>query len=504
MKRRKVLHLPGMLCACFMLCLLPLLYRNAFFDINRFKVEAVRIVVPVIGMVSAAAWLLVSRNRKIHTTIRNTDICVLLFALTCFISSARTGFDSASLIGNEGRYCGLWVMLSCALAYWLISRNKIGLRLIGMLTVISAALVALIGVLNAIGFDPLSFYPRLSHDQRAAFISTIGNINFFGVYVAMMLPLALSHWINAENTPEKALGLAAAALMVLGVHASRTDSAFLGMQMAFLAMFALCGNSFKKMMRILAFWAYSWVTIPLMGMLMNRGPEQFAYTGLLSMLCTTHMAEIVALILAGIALAVRFFSNKGMRPIGRNRLCVVCSVLLLLAIMLIILAIFLFTAVYDDVSLGAAADILRFDDNWGSSRGFVYKRSLRAFRDADWGDKAFGQGVDLAKRILKPYDDNPHINVVGVFNDAHCQPLQLLITCGIFGAFSFCGLLFFVFLDSARILEKSPEQLGILCSICGYLPMMCLTVTQPILMTTLFALCGYAQAQYRMSEEGNP
>ena len=141
MKRRKVLHLPGMLCACFMLCLLPLLYRNAFFDINRFKVEAVRIVVPVIGMVSAAAWLLVSRNRKIHTTIRNTDICVLLFALTCFISSARTGFDSASLIGNEGRYCGLWVMLSCALAYWLISRNKIGLRLIGMLTVISAQYV---------------------------------------------------------------------------------------------------------------------------------------------------------------------------------------------------------------------------------------------------------------------------------------------------------------------------------------------------------------------------
>ena len=428
----------------------------------------------------------------------------VLFSAVCLISSARTGFDSATLLGNEGRYCGLWVLLSCALAYFLISRNQMGLGWIVSLAVLSAGTVGLIGVLNAIGIDPLSFYPRLAKDQRAAFISTIGNINFFGVYLTMILPLAMNLWLQSRKKAAQLLGIAASAIMVLGVHVSRTDSAFLGMQTVFLAFFALSGSSYERIIKVTALWAYAWIMLPVSAFLMKLGPEQFVFTDLLALLCTTHIAELIGVLLLFLSLVLYAMYKKGKKPIGSKKLCIICIALFVLAFAMVVITIVLFTTVWDEINLGSAATILRFDDNWGSSRGFVFKRSLRAFRDASIADKLFGQGIDLARRILKPYDDNPYINVVGVFNDAHCQPLQLLITCGLLGAAFFCGLLVFVLIDAIRGSTRNPKMQGVLVSILGYIPMMCITVTQPILMTTLFALLGFSEAEYRTAvKEGS-
>ena len=104
-----------------------------------------------------------------------------------------------------------------------------------------------------------------------------------------------------------------------------------------------------------------------------------------------------------------------------------------------------FTKWDTQTDLGSLTALLRFDDMWGNARGFVYKRSFRAFHDYTWLEKLFGKGLGQTLSILTPYCDNQAAidYAGGVFTDTHCQPIQLLLTCGLVGMAAF--LAFYVF-----------------------------------------------------------
>lgn len=144
-------------CAAFMLCVVPLLFHDAFFDINRCKVEAVCRVVPVLVLLMGAAVLLAPGEKAgMAHPGRMSRALMLLFLASCVIACARVGFEPATLDGSEGRYCGLVFMLCCGAAFFVISEGEANGRLTAPI-VLCAAAVALLGLANALGIDPLGF-----------------------------------------------------------------------------------------------------------------------------------------------------------------------------------------------------------------------------------------------------------------------------------------------------------------------------------------------------------
>ena len=86
--------------------------------------------------------------------------------------------------------------------------------------------------------------------------------------------------------------------------------------------------------------------------------------------------------------------------------------------------------------------IFSFEDSWGNYRGFVWRRLMEAYRDFSVPQRLFGYGNESVKAIMtdRYYDDM--MNTVGViYDNAHNEYLQYLITTGIFGAVSYVGLL---------------------------------------------------------------
>ena len=86
--------------------------------------------------------------------------------------------------------------------------------------------------------------------------------------------------------------------------------------------------------------------------------------------------------------------------------------------------------------------IFSFEDSWGNYRGFVWRRLMEAYRDFSVPQMLFGYGNESVKAIMtdRYYDDM--MNTVGViYDNAHNEYLQYLITTGIFGAVSYVGLL---------------------------------------------------------------
>ena len=65
--------------------------------------------------------------------------------------------------------------------------------------VISATLVAGLGWLNYWNIDPFNVYFSMPAEDAHMFLSTIGNINFFGGFLCLCIPILVARAIKSGN-----------------------------------------------------------------------------------------------------------------------------------------------------------------------------------------------------------------------------------------------------------------------------------------------------------------
>lgn len=494
------------LCAGAMLFVLPLLFHDAFFDINRVKVGFVLRAVPVFAAAMVLAWIIRGRaggKGAPWKEIARPCAALLLFLLACVASSARVGFSSDVLTGSEGRYCGLWFFLACGAAFFVIAAGALRGKALMMWTLIAASVCSALGFANALGIDPLGFYAEIRPGQESAFLSTIGHFDFFGTYLVMMLGLAGGLCIFASGAKERALASVCAVIIAFGASASRTDSAFLGMHLVCAALLALSGGSLSAMARALVLWAVCFATLPVTRAALAHSLYDAAFSGLPLLLCEKGIALILSGLLLMAGAACMTLAGRGARAPGQKRMMIAVMLVLVLAALALLGVIVYFTAFDSQADLGSASTFLRFSDEWGSLRGFVYLRAVRAYADFTAAEKLLGKGLDTARAILTPYFDNPAGLASGVFNDAHCQPLQLLITGGLLTALAFAAFYLSMLAALVRHAGDDPILCGALAALFGYALIMLLNVTQPILISTYLSVAALAASRIRyLSRKG--
>jgi len=492
MRSRRLQNLVVNCCGFFMLFLLPLLFRDAFFDINRFKVQAVLFVIPVVACI--ALFLHIGNRSMPHTSyvVHPAQIWLCLLLLTVWISSAMAGFDPATLTGSEGRYCGAWFLSACVAACLIMSARESKVGFLAAAACVSASIVSFLGTLNILGVDPLGFYLRMQKGQEHVFLSTIGNVDFFGAYLAMLLPLSAFFAVCGRMRVKRWLSLLSCMLMMVGICISRTDVAFAASQVSFLVLVLLHGNSWTGMQRILLTWSGSWLCIPIGRFILQLSPYGLDYSGMLLMLCERKVPFLLCALLLILGWLCAYAYRNGFSVPRRRRLCLISFIALLIIACAVAVGMYFATSCLPEREATGIWRLFRLDDAWGSRRGFVYRRSLRAFSAFSLPKKLFGVGVDLTRRILSPYFDNPEMLQYGVFNDAHCQPLQFLLTCGIVGMVCFLGFYLSVLYAAFRHTEEQPLMRGVAASLGSYAVIMLLSVTQPILIAMYFSLCALA------------
>lgn len=92
-------------CAALMLCVIPLYFDDAFFNINRCKVSLIRTATPwllALMAVSLCASRLPGGKKRLERPIA-PDICMAAFLLACVIACARQGFNEDVTEAANGR-----------------------------------------------------------------------------------------------------------------------------------------------------------------------------------------------------------------------------------------------------------------------------------------------------------------------------------------------------------------------------------------------------------------
>ena len=179
---------------------LPIIYQDYYFNI--LVVKYYYYCAMIIGMAvftAIAAFVYIRRDRLLYggevmKTIRSeikissltiVDWAMIAFTLSAVISTLQSEYLYESFWGNEGRYCGLFLILLYTICYFLVTRCLEFKRWYMDVFLGAGLIVCLLGILHFFNLDLLGFKKEISQDDYNIFVSTIGNINTYTAYLAL-------------------------------------------------------------------------------------------------------------------------------------------------------------------------------------------------------------------------------------------------------------------------------------------------------------------------------
>lgn len=463
----------GVGAAC-LLCL-PLYMQNGYIGLVGGKFRLLLVFAGAAAVLAVRLFVAAPR-----AGLRRLGLPMLWLAGLCavYTAAACLADDPATAVwGISGRYNGLATLLACMAVYAAVRLGTgAGWRDTLERTMLAAgAAVTALAWLNYWKLDPLAVYYSLRAEDAHMFLSTVGNINFFGGYLCLCVPLAL--WRAAERPGRGRMALAA--LLCSGLLIANSEAAWLGAGVCVLAILCsrrMTGPRAAVLCRVGALAALLWLCSALYSLWF---PVLAPLRNLSAVLGTVWGSAGTAAVLAAAGVLLSR-CKRSVRPLG-----LVLSVLLAAAGAGALVAVNVF-----GVSPGGLDDLLRFDQTWGSNRGYVWYVLGLVYERLPLVQKLVGAGGDAVNALL-----NPHYTVYiqalngSTFDSAHNEYLQHLLCGGVLGLVCWLG---FLVCSVRRALRCAP---GLALAIAGYAVQAFFSISMPGVLPLVFVLAALAMPE---------
>lgn len=413
------------------------------------------------------------------------DVSLMALGGLCavYLLNLITAADrSTAFWGLEGRHNGTMMVLVCTVCYCILHCfvRRAQAQTLFSVFLAAACTVGLLGWLNYFLIDPLNLYYILDHDTARIFLSTIGNVNFFGALMAMGAALAAGLCLRAQRAKAALLYGFATTVLAVSLIPANSDAAWLGLFGALAVLVCMRGLLWKQLARLF-FAGAGFFALALPFGLGARSLPVRDELGSLSALFS-HPAA------AGVCLSV--FLAFGMLLRKRGRPCM-HALRACVAILLALLFVLLLLANLTPVPLGPLENILRFSQTWGSGRGYVWGRLLYVYHDElTVLQKLIGAGGDSVDALLNPHYTDYIIAINGqTYDSAHNVYVQQLL-CG--GAL---GLLFWLIFWWTRIRAGLRSESPAAPALAAYCIQAFFSIDMPAVLPAAFALAALAAPQ---------
>lgn len=460
-----------------MLLGLPMVIHNGYFDITEAKTVWFAGWTILFLLFRAVMALQYGMN---PLRLRAGEICALILAAIVLFSSAMSGAFRASFLGIHGRWQGAGMFWLYIALFLFLPGDDI--REWDVFPPLGAglAVTGLLAVCHHLGWDALGLSAGLTDFDRGRYISTLGNINFAGAYLSLVIPVFLWRLLNAEKPLRRWLLSGLCLLGLWAAMAVRSECTILGLG-ATLALLPLLS---KDNPRTLARWGLLWPGLAA-GMqvyrllALSRGAYLSALTRLL-----LHPGVSASMAVFGVAVWF-LLRNKGERYYCR---AVRIYCFLLLALLLLGAAALLsLNTVWKDIPLGSLETWLRFSDAWGTDRGKVWAYCMGLYREFPFPEKLLGGGCGVLARL----DVTRRIFPDAILDAAHSEYIQILLNWGALGLLFYLAWLVFSARDILR--RGDPLPLALLAGLAGYAVQAAVNIAQTPGTALLFLLLAIAR-----------
>lgn len=519
----------------YMLVIYPLALHDHYFDITYTKYTVFKVGVILFAVIWAMGLVIVltginaggmkgrhaGGNVKVGTMdklkavicdgVYGTDICMVLFFISGVMSFIMAEDKKNAFTGAQGRYCGLAFMILIFIMYIIVSARVSNMEkmwsLISMVFVLVSSVTFIIAILQNIGFDPFKLLDGINRKQRNIYVSTFGNIDIFGSFICIALPLFMGLYVTEKSNIKRivyGIGVFAGFMAFIPANA---DVVFAGVGAAIIAvLFAtVYMERVDRLFELVMLGSGGYLGMVLLRKLVGTNGAKITGFNRLS----EHPALLV--IIFAVALFIRVIiqvyinENKDEIYINKNKsevyinkqkdrtgikLITVLAVVLISGIAVIIYGIKNNLAMFD------------FNDKWGSYRGYIWRRVTGLYGELPFVQKIFGHGNESIRSLMDDRFYDEMLQVTGtVYDNAHNEYLQYLVTQGLFGMLSYGGVVVTAVIAGVKKIKKSPYILGLLLAVVSYGVQAIFNVNQCITTPYMFIMTAMLIGMCRRASE---
>lgn len=439
------------------------------------------------GCYAIVLWKRVKRHEPYLICWENlsaTDVFVLLYATEIFISYVLSDYREEALWGTEGWHIGLIPLLTLCGLYFLISRFYNGKASVWYVSMAASAAVFVLGIL-----DRFSFYLIPLEIRQPAFISTMGNINWFCGYFTVLAPIGIYIFLFSEKKEgnsarflcgwriKKWLGGGYALTAFMAGFCQGSSSILLFFAVLF---YILLWMAVKKRVwladwcLLVGLWCLAAQLVRAMRLLM---PGRYNYDT--DNWCAYLTDSNITLLIGAAAFFLFILLKKkenawGKRAAGESeegsrvrKVRKIMAAALITGIFLWLGLICFFTA--KGVSNQSWGSHFLFDGHWGNGRGAALMAGTKMYAGMPFGKKAVGIGPDCFSVYAYSLPE-----VAGSLRDsfggdrltnAHNELLTNLVNTGIAGVILYLGI-FGSFIIRRVKKGKFYSHMAIVCILC--------------------------------------
>ncbi len=434
-----------------------------------------------------------------------------IFILANILAWYMTDCSKEARTGENARYMGMEMYVVIGIVFLCLSR----ITDITKLSVIVFGVVAIytyfIGIIQHLeldvqcwssgqqsSFDFMYYRERLSDNQFDIYMSTFGNINIFSSFIVISLCLFLGLFIFTGVIYIKLISGTVVVLGGASLMIANSDSGYIGVAGALFVLFLISYNEgrIKNYILSLMLLACGNLLVVLLNNFVVRDYDKRG--GFAQALDRMDLSLMIIIGLVMLYLLVYYFAKNHREKLeGLNKKTVTITVVVVVAIIGIV-----------GIAVGNASgvEIFTFNDRWGTYRGFVWSRAWNIFCDAPLVNKLFGYGNETFGIYMNSYYYDDMLNIVGkLYDNAHNELLQYLITLGICGVVAYLGTFVTSVIYMLKYGKSNYTIYGFLTAVVGYFFQSLINLNQPITTPLYFVIMalGVGYTTYLRKQDGD-
>lgn len=436
-----------------------------------------------------------------------TDIGFIGFFVCACVTTIISDYKLDSLLGSAGRDNGLLLLFFYLGMYFIVSRFYYFKNYVLCAFLAFGCIISALAVLHFFYIDPLGIMNGYSQSVIDDFGSTIGNKNLISSYMCIFLPFAMMMFVVQKNLSVRILCGVSVVLGYFGLLTAGSNSGYLGFFVMLFFMFFICVKKIDLLYRLclcLTIMFASGLLLRLFSAIVNDKSKGFEQIGK----ALVYSNYIYVLLAVFGVLTIALFMMKKSQTIANKWPKTVLSIsVILIGVAVVGVCAYLFykyTFIDTKSDIGSLSQIFRFDDSWGTHRGFMWINGVKDFFKFDFIHILFGSGCDTFYHVFEP-----HFDVLSArFNNSstdciHNEYLNYMITQGVLGLLSYLTVIISVVIRAFKEAKNNALALVFVFPVITYCAQALVNLYQPITTPFLFIFIALCECLSRKSNPAN-